>query len=69
MRYRGPYEYEKFILNVLQYHNEILRMKKELGEQNDKNIAELTAKLDKICNKFDELSEELLVLREKATAV
>ena len=21
MRYRGPYEYEKFILNVLQYSN------------------------------------------------
>ncbi len=69
MRYRGPYEYEKFILNVFQYHNEILRMKKELNEKNEQNITELTAKLDKLREKVDELSNQILILREKATAV
>jgi len=69
MRYRGPYEYEKFILNVFQYHNEILRMKKELNEKNEQNITELTEKLDKLREKVDELSNQILVLREKATAV
>ena len=69
MRYRGPYEYEKFILNVFQYHNEILRMKKELNEKNEQNITELTAKLDELREKVDKLSNQILVLREKATAV
>lgn len=69
LRYRGPYEYEKFILNVFQYHNEILRMKKELNEKNAKNITELTTKLDKLRGKVDELNAQILVLREKATAV
>lgn len=69
LRYRGPYEYEKFILNVFQYHNEILRMKKELNEKNAKNITELTAKLDRLRGKVDELNAQILVLREKATAV
>ena len=64
MRYRGPYEYEKFILNVFQYHNEILRMKKELNEKNEQNITELTAKLDKLREKVDELSNQILINRE-----
>ena len=30
MRYRGPYEYDKFILNVLQYSNAIYDFKNDL---------------------------------------
>ena len=44
-------------------------MKKELNEKNAKNITELTAKLDKLRGKVDELNAQILVLREKATAV
>jgi hypothetical protein len=29
MRYRGPFEYDKFILNVLQHHNEIVELCKK----------------------------------------
>lgn len=32
MRYRGPYEYEKFILNVLQYSNTAHNFTAELNE-------------------------------------
>ena len=44
-------------------------MKKELNEKNEQNITELTAKLDKLREKVDELSNQILILREKATAV
>ena len=30
MRYRGPYEYDKFILNVFQYSNAIYDFENEL---------------------------------------
>ena len=32
MRYRGPYEYEKFILNVLQYSNNAHDISSEVNE-------------------------------------
>lgn len=34
--YRGPYEYDKFILNVFQFHNESVRIKKEILGLDDK---------------------------------
>ena len=38
MRYRGPYEYDKFVLNTMQYMNEAKRLGGELG---DTTIADL----------------------------
>lgn len=32
IRYRGPYEYDKFILNVFQYSNAIYDFENDLGE-------------------------------------
>lgn len=32
MRYRGPYEYEKFVLNVLQYSNNAHNFSSEVNE-------------------------------------
>ena len=31
MRYRGPYEYEKFLLNILQYSNNAHNLSSELN--------------------------------------
>lgn len=36
MRYRGPYEYDKFLQNVFQYHN-IIQSVKEQYNGSDKN--------------------------------
>ena len=32
--YRGPYEYEKFILNILQFHNTVFFLQDELSHEN-----------------------------------
>lgn len=32
IRYRGPYEYDKFILNIFQLNNEIKRLQKEFND-------------------------------------
>lgn len=32
MRYRGPYEYDKFILNIFQYSNAIYDFENDLSE-------------------------------------
>lgn len=31
MRYRGPYEHDKFALNILQYHNMITNFKNDIS--------------------------------------
>ena len=32
MRYRGPYEHDKFALNILQYHNMITNFKNDTSK-------------------------------------
>lgn len=49
MRYRGAYEYDKFVLNILQYHNEMLDYLKDLETDND------IINLKYLCNEVDDL--------------
>ena len=35
MRYRGPYEYDKFVLNILQYANEATNLTDDLAKIKD----------------------------------
>jgi hypothetical protein len=42
MRYRGPLEYDKFILNTLQFHNEIHDLIAKELENPDGSIGDLT---------------------------
>lgn len=69
MRYRGPYEYEKTILNVFQYHNEILSLTKELKEENDENIKNISNKAKDLFQKLDAVSNKLLLIRERKTEI
>ena len=62
-RYRGPYEYEKFLLMALQFSNEVRYLKKamESGEfsvfdQRNKEIQDL---FDKLTNENGIMSELL----------
>lgn len=38
-RHRGPYEYDKFILNIFQFHNEVVMLHGQIFQQgmDDKN--------------------------------
>jgi hypothetical protein len=42
MRYRGPLEYDKFILNTLQFHNEIYDLIAKEFEKPDESVGDLT---------------------------
>lgn len=52
IRYRGPYEYEKFILNVLQYSNNAHDFTSELnGLQEYETLKELHDTVTELYNK------------------
>lgn len=55
IRYRGPYEYDKFILNIFQLNNEIKRLQKEF---NDTSLSQLLLKQKKLNDIFNELTKE-----------
>ena len=65
MRYRGPYEYDKTVLNVFQFHNEILSMTKELEEQNEHNIKLIQDKIETLFQELDSFSNRILIARER----
>ena len=65
MRYRGPYEYDKTVLNVFQFHNEILSMTKELEEQNEQNIKLIQDKIETLFQELDSFSNRILIARER----
>lgn len=54
MRYRGPLEYDKFVLNTLQFHNEIngIILKEFESETSTNSIASLSTDLDKPYKNF-----------------
>ena len=55
IRYRGPYEYDKFILNIFQLNNEIKRLQKEF---NDTSLSQLLLKQKELNDIFNELTKE-----------
>lgn len=55
IRYRGPYEYDKFILNIFQLNNEIKRLQKEF---NDTSLSQLLLKQKELNDVFNELTKE-----------
>lgn len=52
MRYRGPYEYEKFILNVLQYSNNVHDFSSEVnGLEEYETLKEIQDNVTDLYNK------------------
>ena len=62
MRYRGPYEYEKFILNILQYTNTVNEIAHDTSDVDMwDTIKMLTTQVDHIFNEIvgdDKLCEK-----------
>lgn len=66
MRYRGPYEYDKFVLNTMQFVNETKRLKGQLGDTTLAELEEMREELMKIIDeetKEDSVGSKLLALR------
>ena len=56
MRYRGPYEYDKFILNIFQYSNAIYDFEYDLSSKGAyATINELKDTVDAL---FDQITQE-----------
>ena len=63
MRYRGPYEYDKFILNVFQFHNEMLDLEKMVNSDNA-DLANNEKILDKLEKSAEDICDQLVMIRE-----
>lgn len=64
-RHRGPYEYDKFILNILQLHNEIVLLEQRLNEGAVNQLAEAKKEFETVFNELvgnESLSREMLLL-------
>lgn len=55
LRYRGPFEYEKFVLDAYQLSNDAKYAEKQVREKNMKEIGKEEAELQKL---FDEATGE-----------
>lgn len=65
MRYRGPYEYDKFILNMMQFHNEINAMIGTLAEAKAGGLDYYKKQLDDLIDKLGNLQNILAYQQEK----
>lgn len=66
VRHRGSYEYEKFVLNTFQLHNELQRLTKKVRETSQESFTETLKDLDAIINelcKVDGIGQNLLLLK------
>lgn len=64
LRYRGPYEYDKVILNVLQYHNTIHEVYESLHKQDSKNLVAAQERIDTLNDNLSNLNDTLIVYKE-----
>ena len=64
IRHRGPYEYDKFVLNILQTYNEVKRLLDSFEKNSNSQLIEkqkqLTACLDTLCAKNGILQDIML---------
>lgn len=66
IRYRGPFEYEKFVLNIMQHYNETKEILDEFLEYKEKTIDNLSESINTLFSKSiqpNSLSEEILKLK------
>ena len=64
IRHRGPFEYDKFILNILQVSNETKRLLKRFNATADSTIPKQQEQIDKL---LDALSGEKGILQSVVT--
>lgn len=65
MRYRGPYEYDKFALNILQYINLIKDITSSVNKNAENNLVSKSEKLAKYIDNIDNIQHELFIMSLK----
>ncbi|WP_312339143.1 hypothetical protein [Anaerospora hongkongensis] len=64
-RHRGPYEYDKFILNIFQLHNEIMLLEERLNAGSANQLAQAKQEFDTVFSHLtgdEALSQKTLLL-------
>ena len=65
MRYRGPYEYDKFALNILQYINLVKDITSSVNKNAENNLVSKSEKLVKYIDNIDNIQHELFIMSIK----
>lgn len=65
MRYRGPYEYDKFALNILQYINLVKDIASSVNKNAENNLVSKSEKLAKYIDNIDNIQHELFIMSLK----
>ena len=65
MRYRGPYEYDKFALNILQYINLVKDISSSVNKNAENNLVSKSEKLVKYIDNIDNIQHELFIMSLK----
>lgn len=65
MRYRGPYEYDKFALNILQYINLVKDIASSVNKDVENNLVSKSKKLAKYIDNIDSIQHELFIMSLK----
>lgn len=65
MRYRGPYEYDKFALNILQYINLVKDITNSVNKNAENNLVSKSEKLIKYIDNIDNIQHELFIMSLK----
>lgn len=65
MRYRGPYEYDKFALNILQYINLVKDIMSSVNKNAENNLVSKSEKLAKYIDNIDNIQHELFIMSLK----
>lgn len=48
MRYRGPFEYDKFVLNIFQIHNEVKMLVRKFNKNEEGNLIDIYKDINQI---------------------
>ena len=63
MRYRGPFEYDKFVLNIFQIHNEVKMLVRKFNENEEGNLLDIYKDINQIYESLtDKDSDEMKIL-------
>ena len=65
MRYRGPYEYDKFALNILQYINLVKDITSSVNKNAENNLVSKSEKLVKYIDNIYNIQHELFIMSLK----
>lgn len=65
MRYRGPYEYDKLILNVFQFHNEVLDIVRETDEKSS-DLQKISERIETANQQIESINNQVLFYKERA---